>query len=168
MPDQQPTLRDARAHDFPLILQLNAQSVQFLSPMDEALLRDLHRAAAYHRVVEVDGVVRAFLLALREGDAYASVNYRWFCARYAQFLYIDRVVVDTSTQGAGLGKILYSDLLAFAGATGVPRVACEFDVDPPNERSRRFHLAFGFREIGTQQVGAQQKKVSLQVVELNV
>jgi uncharacterized protein len=168
MTDQLPTIREACGDDFALILRLNAQSVHFLSPMSEALLCDLHRAAAYHRVVEVEGVVRAFLLALREGEAYASVNYRWFCARYAQFLYIDRVVVDTAAQGAGLGKILYSDLLAFAGASGVPRVACEFDVDPPNERSRRFHFGFGFREIGTQQVGVQQKKVSLQLAELNL
>lgn len=85
-------IRDAQHSDFGAILQLNAGSEHILSPLDEAKLARLHGAAALHWVVEDAGVAQAFLLALREGVDYDSVNYRWFAARYPSFLYIDRVV----------------------------------------------------------------------------
>jgi predicted GNAT superfamily acetyltransferase len=76
------------------------------------------------------------------------------------------VVVAADQQGKGLGKLLYTDLFAFAGRTGALRVCCEFDVEPPNEPSRLFHHRFGFREVGTQRVAAGKKQVSLQVASL--
>ena len=111
-----------------------------------------------------DGVV-AFLLAFREGADYDSPNYRWFAARYATFLYVDRVVVAESQQGRGLGRLLYDDLFAFARASGVPCITCEFDIDPPNEASRRFHARYGFEEVGTQAL-PKGKRVSLQIARL--
>jgi len=155
-------IRDAAPADFPQILALNAESERFLSPLDAPRLRHLHAQAAYHRVFESDGRVGAFLLALREGADYDSPNYRWFAQRYGEFLYIDRVVVDTTRQGQGLGALLYDDLFAFARASGVIQVACEFDVDPPNPASARFHARFGFREVGTQWLAGGKKQVSLQ------
>ncbi len=145
-----PLIRDVTAGYFTQILALNEASVQLSSPMDETLLASLRASAAYHRVVEIDGVVRAFLLALREGAKYGSVNCRWFCEHYTQFLYIDRVAVAASAQSAGLGAILYVDLMIVAEKAGVSRVTCEFD----------------FVEVGSQHVGPQQKKVSLQAVTL--
>jgi hypothetical protein len=155
-------IRPATAADFPAILALNAALVHFLSPLDEARLRLLHAQSAYHRVVETEGGVAAFLLAFREGAAYDSPNYRWFAQRYAQFLYIDRVVVDPAQQGRGLGARLYDDLFAYAQSAGVATVTCEFDLDPPNPGSQKFHARFGFREVGTQWVADGKKQVSLQ------
>jgi hypothetical protein len=155
-------IRPATAADFPAILALNAALVHFLSPLDAARLQLLHAQAAYHRVVETEGVVVAFLLAFREGVAYDSPNYRWFAQRYSEFLYIDRVVVDPAQQGHGLGAQLYEDLFACARAMGVATVTCEFDLDPPNPASQKFHARFGFREVGTQWVADGKKQVSLQ------
>lgn len=160
------TIRPAGADDFLAILALNAESVHFLSPLDAVRLRQLHAQAAYHRVVEIDRVVAAFLLALREGADYDSPNYRWFAQRYPEFLYIDRVVVSAAQQGRGLGALLYEDLFAFARSSGVAEVTCEFDVDPPNPPSARFHARFGFREVGTQWLGGGKKQVSLQARSL--
>jgi len=160
------TLRAAAPADFVRIVALNAAAVQFTSPLDAAHLRQLHAQAAYHRVVDLDGRVVAFLLALREGADYASPNYRWFAQRYAEFLYIDRIVVDAAWHGRGLGARLYEDLFAFARATGVLRVTCEFDLDPPNPASTQFHARFGFREVGTQWLGGGKKRVSLQARDL--
>lgn len=157
-------IRDAVAADFVQILALNEASVRFLSALNLDRLSALHRASAYHRVIEANGEVCAFLLALREGAAYDSANYVWFSAHYPRFLYIDRVVVSTSVRGQGLGRALYTDLFAFAARTDIQPVTCEFDVDPPNLPSRRFHQAFGFREVGTQRVGTANKQVSLQAV----
>lgn len=157
-------LDDARPADFPQILALNEESVRFLSPLDGPRLAALHGQAAYHRVLRAGGEVAAFLLAFREGAAYDSVNYRWFARRYPRFLYIDRVVVARQHHGRGLGRQLYADLLAHAAATGAARVTCEFDLEPPNEASARFHAGFGFREVGTQWVAGGSKRVSLQAV----
>lgn len=159
-------IRDATPVDFPAILALNAESVHFLSPLDAARLQRLHAQAAYHRVVEHDSKVAAFLLAFREGADYDSPNYRWFVQRYSRFLYIDRIVVARAARGLGFGAQLYDDILAFAAATNAARLTAEFDVEPPNPVSAAFHQRYGFREVGTQWIGGDKKQVSLQAREL--
>jgi len=155
-------LRDYRPDDADAVLALNAASVAVLSPLDAVHLRALAAQAAHHRIAERDGAPVGFLLALREGSAYDSPNYRWFAARYPRFLYIDRVVVGADQRGLGVGAALYADLFAFARAAGLDTVACEYDVEPPNEASARFHARFGFGEVGRQRL-AGGKQVSLQV-----
>jgi hypothetical protein len=155
-------LRDADRRDDEAILGLNLESEAFLSPLDAAALRRLAEQAAYLRVAEAGGEVAAFLLALPPGKDYASENYRWFAGRYANFLYIDRVVVSRHHQGEGLGHALYADLFDFARARHVQRIVCEFDVEPPNPVSAAFHARFGFREVGSQWVRRGEKRVSLQ------
>ena len=159
-------IRDAVAHDFAAILALNAESVHFLSGLDAMRLRDLHAQSAYHRVVDVDGDVDAFLLAFREGADYDSPNYRSFAQHYPRFLYIDRVVVSAARQGRGLGALLYADIVAFARSRGIGPLTCEFDLDPPNPVSARFHARFGFREVGRQWLSGGSKQVSLQVRDI--
>lgn len=159
-------IRPANEDDFPAILDLNAESVHFLSPLTLERLTLLSRSAAYHRVVDANGVVAAFLLAFRESAPYDSPNYKWFEDRYTSFFYIDRVVVRASEQGRGLGPLLYDDVFACARAAGVVRVVCEYDIEPPNEVSRRFHERRGFREVGRQTAANGTKIVSLQEVTL--
>jgi len=159
-------LRDATPADFPAILALNEAHVAVLSPLDAPRLARLHREAASHRVAEADGTVVAFLLALREGATYDSVNYRWFAARYPRFLYVDRVVIEPAARGQGLADRLYDDLLAAARCQEIGLVTCEIDVVPPNPASTRFHARRGFREVGRQSVQDGKKEVSLQVLAL--
>lgn len=158
-------LRDATPADFPAILALNHAFVAVLSPLDEARLAHLYGQTAQHRVIDRDGEVIAFLLTLREGAAYDSPNYRWFAARYRQFLYVDRIVVAASAQGTGAGRALYRDAFRHAREQGLPVLVCEFDTVPPNPASARFHAALGFREVGTQTLEG-GKQVSLQVLEI--
>lgn len=160
------SIRDATPSDFAKILRMNEESVHFLSPLDKPKLEALHEAAIYHRVFEKDGEVAAFLLVLSEGAEYDSPNYLWFSEHYDHFLYIDRVVVSLDCQGQRLGNHLYEDLFMFAKENGFGCIACEFDIDPPNEGSRRFHQRFGFREVGSQFVADGKKQVSLQVVSI--
>ncbi len=156
-------IRDACAADFARILALNEASVHFLSPLDRPKLERLHGAAAYHRVVDCGGTVAAFLLAFREDAPYDSPNFVWFQSRYPKFLYVDRIVVSAAARGAGFGILLYDDLLRFARAAQIEIVTCEFDIDPPNPASAKFHERFGFREVGRQRIGDGKKEVSLQV-----
>ena len=158
--------RQATTADFDDILRLNSDWVHFTSPLDESALDRLHALAAYHKVIEVRGRVVAFLLALREGADYDSPNYLWFSERGGTFLYIDRVIVDRTEQGGGLARMLYDDLFSFAKSQSIPQVVCELDLEPPNDASRRFHDALGFREVGTQWVAGGTKRVSLRQADV--
>jgi hypothetical protein len=158
--------RTASSSDFEAVLALNQESERFLSPLTTERLDRLHREAELHEVLEVEGKVAAFVLALREGASYESVNYRWFIERYERFLYVDRVVVSVAQHGRGLGRVLYESVFARARASGVPVVACEYDIEPPNPTSERFHRSFGFSEVGRQSVAAGKKQVTLQVAQV--
>lgn len=158
-------VRDATAADFPALLALNEAWVHFLSPLSSERLDALHRASAYHRVVEDHGSIAGFLLAFREGASYDSPNYAWFSQRYPAFVYVDRVVVAGDAQRKGVGTLLYDDVFAFARSSGVPIVAAEFYTRPPNPVSARFHERYGFTEVGSQAI-ATDKRVSLQISTL--
>ena len=159
-------IRDAEPRDFAAVLALNDESVHFLSPLGAERLEALHRSATYHKVVEVGGEIAAFLLAFREGAPYDSPNYLWFVERYPRFLYIDRIVVAPTHRGGSFGAMLYDDIAAFAAKSGASWLTCEFDIEPPNPGSQRFHERMGFREVGTQSIGGGKKRVSLQAKEI--
>jgi len=154
-------IRNAGPADFTSILELNAESVHFLSPLTIQSLECLHSQAAYHKVVEVDGRVAAFLLAFREGADYDSPNYTWFSVRYGSFLYIDRAVVHKDQRRKGYGAALYDDLIGFSAETGIGVITCEVDIQPPNTGSLLFHETYGFQEVGTQWLNGGRKQVSL-------
>jgi len=156
-------IRDAREGDFSAILALNDAEVRYTSAMDLLRLRHLDDLATHHRVVDAGGTVAAFLLAMKEGANYANPNYEWFAARYGTFLYVDRIVVGAAYQGSGFGRALYDDLFAHAKSLGIDVIACEYNLVPPNEPSRRFHDAFGFREVGSQWLNDGTKHVSMQI-----
>lgn len=159
-------IRDAGQGDFEAIIALNASEVRHTSPMDNRALVALHALAAHHKVVSVDGKVGAFLLAMDAGCGYANPNFEWFAARYPSFVYVDRIVVGSGYQGLRLGSRLYQDLFARARDRGIALVACEYNLVPPNEPSRRFHDRFGFTQVGSQWLGDGAKQVSLQVASV--
>jgi predicted GNAT superfamily acetyltransferase len=160
MPDIR--IRDAAADDAGVIVVMNEVAVQHTSAMDEARLKDLQTLADCNWVITVDGSVAGFLLAMREGAGYANPNFDFFAARYPVFLYIDRIVIAPEHAGLKLGTRLYQTLFKRARDQGVPVVTCEYNIEPPNEPSRRFHDRFGFAEIGTQTLDGGKKRVSLQ------
>ncbi|MDY6826518.1 MAG: GNAT family N-acetyltransferase [Bacillota bacterium] len=159
-------IRDARQKDYPAIVKLNADAVEFTSVMDLERLNHLASLAVYHRVAESGGRVVAFLLAMENGAAYQNENFKWFSSRYENFLYVDRIVVDEAYHSRGIGTMLYKDLFAFAREQGIPRVACEIYVIPPNKISTIFHNGLGFREVGSQWICDGQKKVAMQELKL--
>lgn len=162
-------IRPAAADDFPAILAMNEESVDVLAPLSLARLQLLDSRASCHRVALDRDEVAGFLLAFGSDADHDSVNFYWFAARYASFLYVDRVVVRAARRGSGVGSLLYDDLFAFARDGGYERVACEIDAEPPNPRSERFHERFGFHVVGSQQVeyvAGRTKLVSLRCAEL--
>jgi len=167
-PDDTMILRPATPDDYTALLALNLESERFLSPLSAEGLERLHAQAELNEVLDDAGHVVAFVLALREGAAYDSPNYRWFQERFERFLYVDRVVVSASRQGCGLGRALYEAVFSHAANTRVPFVTCEYDIDPPNPASERFHQRFGFAEVGRQFVAGGRKQVSLQAAPVEL
>jgi uncharacterized protein len=120
--------------------------------------------AAFHAVwTEGEG---AFLIAVDQGAAYISENFRWFQARYPRFVYVDRVVVAPAHRGQGLAKALYADLTAKTRAAGHNLITCEVNSDPPNPASDAFHAALGFRPVGQAALAAGAKTVRYLALEL--
>ena len=155
-------IRDAVPDDHPRIIELNTLAVRHTSPMHAIRLLELQALSDCNWVITVDGAVAGFLLAMREHADYANLNYDYFAVRYPMFLYIDRIVIAPEHAGLKLGTRLYQALFAKARSERVPMVVCEYNIEPPNEASRRLHDKFGFREIGTQWLDGGRKKVSLQ------
>ncbi len=161
-----PIILDAGEKHMEEILKLNQDLVHFLSDLDITSLKELGLMAEMFKVVEVEGKVAGFLIAVRENKPYGSVNYKWFLDNYDKFLYVDRVVVSTVYQHMGIGRLIYNEVFNHAKATGIDKVTAEIDINPPNPVSLKFHESFGFKEVGKQMVAGGKKEVSLQVSKL--
>lgn len=155
-------VRVAEVEDYDRILELNEESVHFLSPMDRERLEKLVVESEIFKVVELDGKVEGFILAFREDKDYDSINYKWFSEKYDEFLYIDRAVISVEMQRKGLGEVLYNSVIKDAQ---VSRITAEIDIKPANPGSLEFHKNFGFEEVGQHKVAGGTKLVSLQTVE---
>lgn len=159
------TTRPIDTEDLPTLLAMNNAAVPNVNEFGDRELAELVGLAGVAETVEVDGVARGFVLALRPGTSYDSANYHWFTSRYDDFLYVDRIVVTAGRRGGGLGAALYEAVFRHAGEHRVPRVACEVNVAPPNPGSLRFHRRLGFAEVGTRHCD-QWKQVAMLVREL--
>jgi len=162
-----PTVTDLTAADLVAALALNNDAVPALNELDEPELTRLFGAAAHALAVAwPDGErlagfrLAGFCLAFAPGADYESLNYRWFSERYKSFTYLDRIVVDPSRRGGGIGAALYTELeRRIAGHT--PWLLCEVNVRPLNAGSLRFHHRLGFSEVGQQDTDGGRKTVSL-------
>jgi hypothetical protein len=160
-------LRAATAADHARIVELNSAEVRQTSAMDAARLAELDALACAHWVAEESDAVLAFLLAMDHTALYANDNFDWFAARLPRFVYVDRIVVDASAAGRGIGRALYERLFEVARERGIDSIVCEYNLDPPNPASKVFHDRFGFREVGQQHVAGGAKRVSMQLLNLN-
>ncbi len=170
------TLRAYQSADLDSVLRINEESVHFLAPMDEARLQLMMAWSARVRIADYNGAVAGFLITFEDGSDYDSLNYRWFAEHLKRFVYIDRIVIDQSYRGKGIGQQIYS-LLANPTPAPAPAadrdtssaagsqplwLAAEIDIEPRNDNSLAFHQLQGFVEVATQSAG-QGKQVSLQI-----
>lgn len=156
-------IRTATDRDFETLVALNNAAVPAVNALTRADLVRFARVAPHFRVAALDGTAVGVMIALGPGADYDSPNYRWFEHRYDAFLYVDRIVIDPAARSAGIGAALYDDLATSARAGGVPRLACEVNLRPANDRSLRFHLRLGFRAVGTQDTENGSKTVQLMI-----
>ena len=156
-------IRDVEEQDLAAVLALNEASLPHVNSVPIAQLEKFRREAAYFRVALADEAIAACLVGLTPEADYGSLNFRWFQARYDDFAYVDRIVVAEHARRLGLGSALYADFERhFSGRT--PRLACEVNLEPPNEVSMAFHRRHGFVQVGSQPVDG--KIVAMLVKEL--
>ena len=154
------TLRDVEDAELGSVLRLNEASVPAVNSVDLEQMRWFSAHAAYFRVALLGDSFAGFLIGMRPGTSYASPNYRWFCAAYADFGYIDRIAIADGARRLGLATRMYRDFEAsLPSSAGV--LTCEVNLVPPNESSMRFHEGYGFRTVGTQTLEEGRKKVAL-------
>ena len=155
------SLRPLTASDIPRIVELNdaaSPAVPITSPQEMAELLDL----AGFTFAAVDGdEVQGFLIGMTPGSSYASENYRFFDQRGKEYLYIDRIVIDQTVRGAGIGRTLYTAVFDLARAQGRTEVDCEVNIQPPNPQSLAFHARMGFQRVGEQETKGGTVEVAL-------
>jgi uncharacterized protein len=151
---------DVAQDDLEAVLALNNAAVPHVNSLALVDLARFIKAAAYFRVAVADSAVLGLLVAFLPGADYSSENYRWFESRYDDFIYIDRVVVAPEASGRGIAKALYADL-EVAMADRIAAMTCEVNIRPPNDASTGMHRRLGFVEVGQQETGGGEKRVSL-------
>jgi predicted GNAT superfamily acetyltransferase len=150
--------------DVPRVLQLNADHVDLLSPLDPARLAALRGWASRADVIVCDGQTAGFVLVFGPGTDYDSANYRWFGDRYgSRFDYLDRIVIDGRFRRRGLASAVYDVVEAAAAARD--RLVLEVNIDPPNDASLSFHRRRGYREVS--RLGPAGHEVSLMAREIS-
>lgn len=147
------TVRDATAADAAAVLALNNANTPHVNALATEEFAWLASHAAYYRVATDGTGVVGFALCLAAGLEYWSENYKWFKARYSDFLYLDRVVVASPVRRLGVGRALYADLHHVAAGRW-PRVTLEVNLRPPNPGSAAFHRALGYEPVGVREYDA--------------
>ena len=101
-----------------------------------------------HLIVVRDNDISGFIILMREGQNYDSLNYKFFNSQSFPFLYVDRIAIKDGHRRKGLGRMIYEKTIDIAKDLDVS-VCCEVNTIPRNDPSLAFHDTFGFREVGT-------------------
>lgn len=157
-------LRDIEAEDLDAVWALNNSAGPSIVPIDRERMRQLFDIARYFRVAHYNGELAGFQIALSPEARYDSPNFLWFREHFADFLYIDRLVIDSRLRRHGIGRVFYADVLSFAEVR-YPILTCEVFIEPRDDVALVFFGTNGFHEVG-QQVLANGQRVSLMVKEM--
>ena len=135
------TIRAMTASDIEVVWAINQENVPAVGEETVEVLADLLSMSLFSLVAEADNAVVGFCMILGPQTQYRSPNYLYFCERYADFIYLDRVAVTSAFQGLGLGAAMYREVERLSGST---LFALEVNTKPRNEGSLRFHTREGF------------------------
>lgn len=157
-------LRDIEAEDLDAVWALNNSAGCSIVPIDRERMRQLFDVARYFRVAHYNGELAGFQIALSPEAGYDSPNFLWFREHFENFLYIDRIVIDSRFRRHGIGRVFYADVLSFAEVR-YPILTCEVFIEPRDDVALVFFGTNGFQEVG-QQVLTNNRRVSLMVKEM--
>ena len=142
-------IRRLLTDDLPACVALNNGAVPAVSEADLAKMQTLLDESLLSLVAEQEGEIVGFCVNFGPGASYTSVNYLWFCERYDDFAYLDRIVVSPDARNTGIGAAMYAAVEE--QVAGIPWLLCEVNLRPRNDGSLRFHDRIGFVEVGQQE-----------------
>ena len=142
-------IRRLLTDDLPACVALNNGAVPAVSEADLAKMQTLLDESLLSLVAEREGEIVGFCVNFGPGASYTSVNYLWFCERYDDFAYLDRIVVSPDARNTGIGAAMYAAVEEHVA--GIPWLLCEVNLRPRNDGSLRFHDRIGFVEVGQQE-----------------
>ena len=136
--------RELVVDDLQTIWDINQANVPAVGEESQESLAEIMKMADIALGVMDAKSLVGFCLVLPPNVPYGSPNYRYFCERFDDFAYLDRVAFAPMHRGKGLGSALYEEVTRRLAR---PRITLEVNVVPPNEGSMRFHLRHGFVEL---------------------
>ncbi|WP_427454225.1 GNAT family N-acetyltransferase [Litorimonas sp. WD9-15] len=151
-------------------LQLNAEFVHWLSPLDNKGLDYLLSKTSYQKCMidpETGQLLGALLAYPHDIDYPDHANLIWLRQNLSEFFYIDRIVIAAEAQGQGVGHALYQDLAVHAQSQGYKNLACEVNTRPDNPGSHMFHQRAGFIAIGKRNIPEKSKAVCYYAKAIN-
>ena len=146
----QPAVRNIEITDLPRVLEINNANTPGVSELTFTELEtDLENSLHALAIDNEQGEVCAFCITFDPGAPDAGDNHRWFAERYASFVYLDRIAIDSTHQNLGLGALLYQTVeQRMLDSAEHSLLCCEVNLEPPNPGSLRFHTRIGFTEVG--------------------
>lgn len=167
-------IRDAGTLDLVPLHALNQSEIPHVGDVDRPRMAHLMKQARYLPIMEnrqgttgnAAREIAGFVICMDQEADYDSANYGWFKERYERFLYVDRIVVAAAFRRQGVAGNLYEACIAFGQSQGLPLLALEYNIEPPNLVSAAFHAACGFQEVGRRKDKASTKEVSMQIITI--
>ncbi len=158
-------MRDLSRDDLAEVMRLNVANVPAVGDVDDARLAALlDWSSVAIGAFDDNGMLAAFVICLSPGSSYDSPNYRFFESRFAEHVYVDRIVVGEGRQGHGLGGRLYDEVERRSPDALV--MTAEVNLVPPNPGSMRFHERRGFQQVGVMENEAGTSRVRLMAAPL--
>ena len=130
--------------DIPKMWEINEQGLPGTGKVDENGLKELLEYSEIAVGTFDDKELRGYVICLPPATKYGSLNYGWFNSNMEDFLYVDRIAVESNFRDQGIGSLLYNYIIDYTSKS----IAAEVSLDPPNLASMRFHHRFDFKKIG--------------------
>ena len=123
----------------------------------------------YNECVILNNKVIGFVICFQDNEKTSSYmeeiqhkNFKEISKRVKNFLYIDRIAIDSEFRNNKLATELYSKIIDFGKNNSIENLTAEINLLPAvNTPSLNFHKKFGFIEIDTVKY-AEDYEVSLQ------
>ncbi len=139
------------------ILELNQDNKPALGGIDSLIhLEKLYNSSMFCLCNFFEDKLNSFALIMSKDSDYQSPNFLYFKNKYEDFIYIDRIAVQSNFQRNGIGTAIYNEINSIAKINSLP-VCCEVNTVPLNKKSLDFHYNKGFRKI--EEVNYGKKKV---------
>ncbi len=112
------------------ILSINQGHVPLVGSLENVKdLENLLKMSFLFAITKENNEITSFIVCLREGEQYKSLNYAYFSEKYKKFLYVDRIGVKNGHQNKGLGSLLYKKIDQIGNKIDLP-ICAEVNTKP--------------------------------------